>query len=230
MIMSKYDFVYILKDEEKNEELKYSIRSVEANAGALIKRIVFVGGNPKGFKGYVLIKNDQIFNTKHKNAIMNIYAACKNREITNDFVLMNDDFYIMHPIEYITKYYDGTMQKRIEELPDGSYKKQMKMYFEAIKHDEPVPLNYAVHTPMLINKRMAASLIEQCEPESNFRNLYGNLTKHIEAGVSIRDNKLRKQDKTWNKDAIFASSDDETFKRMLPTLRSKFKNKSKWEV
>lgn len=228
--MTKYDFVYILKDTPTNEELKYSIRSVEANAGGMINRIVFVGGNPKGFKGYVYIKNEQIFNTKHKNAIMNIYAACKNKNITDNFVLMNDDFYIMKPIQDITKYYDGSMEARIKSLPDGSYKKQMQIYFDAIKHDEPVPLNYAVHTPMLINKRLAASMIEQCEPESNFRNLYGNLTKHITAGISLKDNKLRDQDKTWNKNAIFASSDDDTFKRMLPTLRSKFKNKSKWEI
>ena len=228
--MSKYDFVYILKDTEKNEELKYSLRSIEANASNLINKIVFVGGKPKGFTGYLHVNNPQIFNTKHKNAIMGIYAACKTKDITDNFVLMNDDFYIMQQIEDITKYYDGSMKARIDALPDGSYKDQMKSYYDILVKEINVPLNYAVHTPMLINKRLAATMIEQCEPEHNFRNLYGNLTKHITAGVSFKDNKFRAQDKTWNKRAVFASSDDETFPKMKAALRAKFKNKSRWEI
>lgn len=226
----KYDFVYILKDTPTNEELKYSLRSIEANAGNLINRVVFVGGNPEGFKDYIHIKQDQMFKTKHMNAIMNIYRACKMDTITPNFVLMNDDFYIMKPIESIEKYYDGTMQARIDELPEGSYKSQMQDYLKALKHEVNLPLNFAVHTPMLINKNMAENIIQTLEPESNFRNLYGNLTLNQGVSRSIKDNKLRKQDKIWDKDAVFASSDDETFKRMLPTLRAKFKTKSKWEI
>lgn len=228
--MNKYDFVYILKDTPKNEELKYSLRSIEANAANLINRVIFVGGRPEGFQGYAYVKNEQIFDTKHKNAIMGIYAACKTASITPNFVLMNDDFYIMHPVETIEKYYDGTMQARIEELPEGSYKDNMQDYFEVLQKEVPVPLNYAVHTPMMINKKMCEFMLEQCEPEHNFRNLYGNLTYRLGGYRNIKDNKLRKQDKTWNKEAIFASSDDDTFKRMLPTLRAKFKTKSRWEI
>lgn len=230
MQINKYDFVYILKDTPKNEELKYSLRSIEANAGELINRVVFVGGKPEGFKGYIYLKQEQMFKTKHMNAIMNIYRACKTATITPNFVLMNDDFYIMHKVEAIEKYYDGTMQARIDELPDGKYKEQMEVYLKAIKHDVNLPLNFAVHTPMLINKNLAETIIRTLEPESNFRNLYGNLTLNTGGSRSIKDNKLRKQDKTWNKEAIFASSDDDTFKRMLPTLRAKFKVKSRWEI
>lgn len=227
--MNKYDFVYILKDTPKNEELKYSLRSIEANAGDLINRVVFVGGRPEGFQGYIYIKQEQMFKTKHMNAIMNIYKACKTASITPNFVLMNDDFYIMKSVESIEKYYDGTMQARIDELQEGTYRTQMEAYLKALKHQVNLPLNFSVHTPMLINKRLAGTIIQSFEPESNFRNLYGNLTLNQGGSRSIKDNKLRKQDKTWDKNAIFASSDDDTFKRMLPTLKSKFKNKSRWE-
>ena len=230
MNMSKYDFVYILKDTPKNEELKYSLRSIEANAGDLINRVVFVGGKPDGFQGYLHIKNNQIFDTKHKNAIMNIYAACITKDITDNFVLMNDDFYIMKPIDDVYMYYDGTMAKRIEELPDGLYKRNMQDFYDILSKHFICPLNYAVHTPTLINKQLAATIIKQCEPEHNFRNLYGNCMRQITLSVSVKDNKFRAKDKTWDKQATFASSDDVTFKRMLPTLRAKFKNKSRWEI
>ena len=227
---NKYDFVYFLKDTPKNEELKYSLRSIEANAGDLINRVVFVGGRPEGFQGYYHVKSEQIFENKHKNVIMGIYAACKTKSITSNFVLMNDDFYIMKPIQDIQKYYDGTMQSRIESLPDDLYKNNMQDYYKVLCKEVGLPLNYAVHTPMLIHKKFAEFLIKTCEPEHNFRNLYGNLTRSLGGDRSFKDNKLRKGDKTWNKDAIFASSDDDTFKRMLPTLKAKFKNKSKWEM
>lgn len=229
-MLNKYDFVYLLKDSQTNEELKYSLRSIEANAGDLINRVVFVGGKPEGFQGYIHIPQEQMFKTKYMNAIMNIYKACKTASITPNFILMNDDFYIMHKVEHIEKYYDGTMQARIDELPDGRYKTQMQDYLKALKHEVNLPLNFAVHTPMLTNKNLAETIIRTLEPESNFRNLYGNLTLNQGGSRSIKDNKLRKQDKTWNKEAIFASSDDDTFKRMLPTLRAKFKVKSRWEM
>ena len=229
MNMLKYDFVYILKDSEKNEELLYSLRSISQNAPNLINRVVFVGGKPKGFKGYYHIPNNQIFSTKGKNAIMGIYAATKTQSITANFVLMNDDFYIMKPIDRITKYYDGSIEGRINELPDSRYKKQMKEYFEVLRKYYNLPLNYATHTPMLINKKEAEFILQQLEPEHNFRNLYGNLTQDRDKGQSFRDNKFRKQDKTWNKDAIFASSDDDTFPKMRTYLRNKFKQKSEWE-
>lgn len=228
--MNKYDFVYILKDTPKNEELKYSLRSIETNAGNLINRVIFVGGRPEGFQGYIYIKQEQMFKTKHMNAIMNIYKACKTASVTPNFVLMNDDFYIMKPVESIEKYYDGTMQARIDELQEGTYRTQMESYLKALKHQVNLPLNFSVHNPMLINKRLAGTIIQSFEPESNFRNLYGNLTLNQGGSRSIKDNKLCKQDKTWDKNAIFASSDDDTFKRMLPTLKSKFKNKSRWEI
>lgn len=228
--MSKYDFVYILKDTPTNEELKYSLRSIEKNAGDLINRVVFVGGKPDGFKGYKYIKNNQIFNTKHKNTIMNIYAACITKDITDNFVLMNDDFYIMNPLDDVYMYYDGTMAKRIEELPDGSYKCNMQDYYEVLSNHVTNPLNYAVHTPMLINKQLARFVIKQCEPEHNFRNLYGNCMRQITPSVAVKDNKYRSKDKTWDKKATFASSDDETFPKMKTYLRNKFKDKSKWEI
>lgn len=234
---TKYDFVYILKDTEENEELKYSIRSVEKNAKHLINRIVFVGGNPKGFKNIYHIDGYQNFNNKHKNAIMSIYAACKNPYITDEFILMNDDFYIQHPISDIGITYGGTMLDRITELPDGAYKLEMLKARDFIKYAmlDQEPMNYAVHHPIKIVKNCAETCIRTIEPAHNFRNLYGNLYRLMESNSTkpyqLKDNKLRQQDNgKFDKQAPFLSSDDDTFDELKAYLKEIFSEKSQYEI
>ena len=233
--LNKYDFVYILKDTEENQELLYSLRSIEKNAKHLINRVVFVGGHPKGFKNIYHINGYQNFNNKHKNAIMSIYAACKNPYITDEFILMNDDFYIQHPIEDIGITYDGTMLDRINELLDGSYKLEMIKAYDYIKWcwrgDEPH--NFAVHHPIKLIKKCAESCIRDNEPAHNFRNLYGNLYHDCRTTrpYQLKDNKLRKKDDgKFDKQAPFLSSDDDTFAQLAPYLKELFKDKSQYEI
>ena len=230
----KYDFVYILKDTEENQELLYSLRSIEKNAKHLINRVVFVGGYPKGFKNIYHINGYQNFNNKHKNAIMSIYAACKNRYITEDFILMNDDFYIQHPIEDIGITYDGTMLDRISELPDGSYKLEMMKAWDFIKYAlcGKEPKNFAVHHPMKINKKRAEECIRDIEPAHNFRNLYGNLYRPCFCEVEeMVDNKLREKDQGYFKTGCdYLSSEDSTFPLLEAYLKDLFSEKSRYEI
>ncbi len=88
------DFVYICKDGA-NEELKYSIRSVvesfpEAN-------IWLVGGKPEWYTGnYIEVEQKD---SKYKNAVKNLQIICLSQEISESFILMNDDFYIIKKIK-----------------------------------------------------------------------------------------------------------------------------------
>ena len=110
--MNKYDFVYFLKESDENEELRFSLRSIEKNCGDLINRVVFVGGNPKGFKNYTYIKTHQQFTTKHLNVMHGIYTVCESKQpkITDNFILMNDDFYVLNSLDNIYAYTDGSME------------------------------------------------------------------------------------------------------------------------
>ena len=55
--MKNYDIVYFLKDTYYNEELRYSLRSVEENFPHA--RVVFAGGCPVGFKPDLHIEIEQ---------------------------------------------------------------------------------------------------------------------------------------------------------------------------
>jgi hypothetical protein len=83
------DFVYICKPGD-NEELRYSIRSVlysfpDAN-------IWLVGGKPSWYSGNYIYVDQK--HHKYANAINNLHAICDSNEISEEFVLMNDDFFI----------------------------------------------------------------------------------------------------------------------------------------
>lgn len=82
---------------------------------------------------------------------------------------------------------------------------------------------------MKVNKHEAALLLEKLGISDNFRNYYGNIFGVLNDAESIEDNKLRAKDKTWNKTAPFASSDDDTFEKMRPWLEKKFNKKSRFE-
>lgn len=230
--MNKYDFVYFLKESDENEELRFSLRSIEKNCGELINRVVFVGGEPKGFKDYTHIKTHQQFGTKHLNVMHGIYTTCKATQpkITDDFILMNDDFYVLKKLKEIATYYDRSMLDRYNELPDGIYKEKMWIAYAKLRTFYPNPLNFAVHIPMKVNKHEAALMLEKLGISDNFRNYYGNIFGTLNGAESIKDNKLRAKDKTWNKTAPFASSDDDTFEKMRPWLEKKFNKKSRFEI
>ena len=88
------DFVYICKSGE-NHELKYSIRSVIKyfpNANIWV-----VGGKPNWYIGnYIELKQS---GAKYKNAYENLKLISNSDQISNDFYLMNDDFYIIKDIK-----------------------------------------------------------------------------------------------------------------------------------
>ena len=95
------DFVYLCKTGE-NEELRYSIRSV-LNSFPKAK-IWVVGGKPKWYVGnYVEVIQDRNLYT---NIYNNLVAICKSNQISNKFILMNDDFFIVNKVSKINYFYN----------------------------------------------------------------------------------------------------------------------------
>ncbi len=102
------DFVYICKDGD-NDELKYSIRSVVASFPEA--NIWVVGGKPEWYVGnYIKVPQNL---TKYKNAFYNLKSITESNEISESFVLMNDDFYIIKKINNIDNYHGGSLLEKI---------------------------------------------------------------------------------------------------------------------
>ena len=227
------DFVYVCRNGD-NEELRYSIRSLVKNTDS--PNIWVVGGKPKWYVGNHIPVHQGA--TKYQNVINNLKAITSSSEISDEFTLMNDDFYIIKPIDKIETYNGGPFQNKInifsKNVPSSHYTKILKntrdrLFDMGIKS----PLDYAIHVPMVFEKDKFATVIE---PGYSFRTLYGNIFNV--GGIEIDDVKFhRKTTREWatnpdldNLELPYLSSSDSAFEELYKfILRVEFPNKTQYE-
>lgn len=185
------NFVYICRDGE-NEELRYSIRSVVNNCN--IDSLWVVGGRPDWYIGNYIEVTQKY--SKYKNAFNNFKAICNSSETPDDFVLMNDDFFIISPVNKITSYYNGTLEEKINAyetvLGRSSYINRLKTTQDKlIQMGFDNPLNYEIHVPMSMSKKNFNSILGM---NHNFlyRSIYGNTFN--DNPIEMKDVKVYKSD------------------------------------
>lgn len=225
-----FDVVYFVKDTEVNEELKYSVRSL---VNFPHKRVWFYGGCPKDLKPSYHIKIEQDQPTKWENIFKMFKMACENKQITNNFWLFNDDFFIMNPVKSGPCYYDGDLYKRVVTLEDRHggitpYSQQLRYTLQELESMGCTTLNYAVHTPMLINKKKGEELCNIIDGPM-IRCAYGNYFKI--GGENHKDVKINSKTLKYN-NSDYLSTDDKSFTHGIvgEQIRNIFKEKCKYEL
>ncbi len=205
----KRDIVYLLKESEKNEELRYSLRSVDKNFA--YRRVWFAGGKPKGLEPdcYMPIKQDAP--SKWENVRNMLVEICKNSKISKDFWLFNDDFFILKPCDdSLPQFYNGTLQEQIARCEgQGEYVSRLRHLVETLEDADLPTLNYSVHKPILVNRKKALEVLEKFPNEPMFRALYGNYWKI--GGIDEPDCKIRRCDRYIKKGKRFCSTQDDSF-------------------
>jgi hypothetical protein len=228
------DYVYIVRDGQ-NEELRYSLRSLAKNAPE--GRVWLVGGKPDWFNGSNISVRDKA--GKFKNIAACLYTAASSDDISDDFILMNDDFFILENIANFLPLYGGTLASKIASYTNllgptvysGILGRAMKyMNSKGIKD----PLDYDIHVPLEINKKKFLELVpyDSLAP----RSVYGNLAEI--GGTEITDvktyNDPRYRSKSYNYDkenSPFISSNDDSFSTLLDTmLADMFPDQSQYEL
>lgn len=226
------DIIYFVKDGTKNEELRYSLRSVDANMPH--KRVWIFGGCPANIIPDVRVRVDQVGKTKW-DRVRNMYKmVCENKEITDNFIMFHDDFFVMKPTNHITPLYRCTLDEHIKILePQGptAYSKLLRGCRDAIKGD--VPLSYEVHTPFIFNKELLLNVLNAFPDCHAIRTVYGNL---YYAGQSERSNDVKifsvKPGFDY-KNSRFLSTDDPMVNvnnDVWRWLKKQFPKKSRFEV
>src|SRR5690554_930418 len=94
---SAIDIVYFLRVDDKNnsEELRYSLRSLKH----IPHGNVFIVGEMPEWVTNVTHINVQQTGTKNQNVTTGLRKAIRSELISDDFILMNDDFFFMKDIE-----------------------------------------------------------------------------------------------------------------------------------
>jgi len=212
--MDKMDFVYICKPGD-NEELRYSIRSVVANFPN--SNVWVVGGRPEWYLGsYVAVEQDR---TKYTNARNNLKAIVNTPEISERFVLMNDDFYILNPVDEIPYMHGGLLQDKIDKREESTGRngytallKQTMSLLQQRRLQKPI-LNYELHVPMVMEKSKLRRIVLGV---GLWRSMYGNLADV--GGIEMQDVKvyadislLPESYDINNLTSDYLSSDDSTF-------------------
>ena len=236
--IGKHDIVYFVKDEPENEELRYSLRSVEQNFS--YRNVWFCGGCPDGLKPdkHFDLKQEEFVKWDRVRAM--IAKVCENDEISEDFWLFNDDFFILKPMKGMKPQYNGELKPYIEYteskhngIADG-FTIRLRQAYQDLTKAGLTTLNYEVHKPMLINRKKALEVLRAFPNTPCFRSLYGNYfaiggeDKH-DMKIKIENYaKILSVQNFWD----FVSTDDKSFKNgnIGEFLREKFDKKCRFEL
>lgn len=227
------DYVYICREGE-NEELRYSIRSIVAHAS--YSDIWLVGYKPDWYRGNFVNLPDT--STKFNNIINCIKAITDVGAISDDFVLMNDDFFFLKDVGQMPVYHGGLLSDKIDrylELGSRQYVALLsKTYRSLVRQGIKEPLDYDIHVPMPMNKQKLKESIKKAYfPRSG----YGNI--HSVGGIQIKDVKTYSASNILSTSSYdfssgempFVSTEDGSFDLVYnQILKNKFQSPSKYEI
>lgn len=234
MKLKDMDIVYVVKDSAYNEELQYSLRSVEKNFPH--NRVWFFGGKPIGVHPDKQVLVNQIWRTKWDNVRNMMRMIADNEEVTDDFVLFNDDFFVMKPIKTLPPYKWKTMEsicKWVEEQNNSrqsGYTKNLRAVARELEEFQFPTDNYVLHLPMVFNKKKLLHALDVFPSTKSPRSVYGNmyLTKRAK---THKDVKIFRASTEPPKDSDFLSTEDYAFKngKAGEYIKRCFPDKSRFE-
>ena len=207
------DVVYICRDGE-NEELRYSLRSL---GNLPHENVWLIGGAPNWYKGQrVKVRQDR---NKYESARRNLNAIVECQRISDNFVLMNDDFFILEPVEKIEYMYSRPFSEFLAHYRSWAGNNvRTKIMADTLETLLSLgieqPLDYELHVPMVFNKRKLAKVLPYGVA---VRSLYGNI--YQVGGVKTKDVKYHEYRSGGpeaydidNRTSPFLSSSDRTFR------------------
>jgi len=225
------DVVYLCREGE-NEELRYSLRSLR---NLPHDRVWIFGGAPEWLRGAELVPVDQRA-SKYRVTTAAMRAACLHPGVSDPFVLMNDDFFVMEPVAELPVLNRGPVDVVAEDyarrIGTSRYLKGMLATRDLLRElGYRRPLSYELHVPLPVHKAEMLEALEVGEaagiPVLHKRTLYGNLAGL--GGETIADVKVCGRRRQTLPAGPWLSTLDATFPSVLPLLARRFPRPSPFE-
>lgn len=234
------DILYLMAEGGKGAELTYSLRTL---VNLPHDRVFISGGCPSCIdKSKVVHIPTKQSGTKYENSTANLKAACRDPLLSEDFILMNDDFFITQPITDPAKELalnrgklDDVFQFYFNKFAGSSgWAKGMRDTGKWLKNQGiSEPLCYELHLPMIMNKRKVLDMfalpgIDKL-PIFHKRSAYGNIYNvggEKTKDVKITSSSIFKPEKVGK----FLSCDDVSFPVIKMFLDLKYSAKSEYEL
>ena len=233
--IEKLDIVYCLKEGSTSEELKYSLRSLK---NIPHRDVWIIGGCPDWVNEEVVhcVPMEQTGTNKWAKSNSSVRRACEIEEISDNFILFNDDFFVLKPVEKLPPYYHKTLAYRVREImarqnvwANSGYTRRLSEESRFLKFMGKSTYNYAVHIPMVFNKEKMLFLFEKYPDRVISRAVYGNYFEV--GGEDVEDVKIYDTTSLPEDDWTFLSTSDLSFAdgEVGKWIRKQFKNRSEYE-
>lgn len=174
-----------------NRQLRYALRSWAAHLPH--RQVWVIGYKPTWLSGVRHLPLHQ-GGTKYQNTTAAVRRACEHPEVSGRFLLCNDDFFVMRPVDEMPVLHRGPV-RHVEAYyasrASGAYLRGMRETAKLLAdlgHAEPV--SYELHVPMPVE---GAAMLEALDLARHLtvvhkRSLYGNLSEL--GGEQIEDVKI----------------------------------------
>jgi len=156
-----------------------------------------------------------------------------NREdISDDFILMNDDFFLLKPFDTIPYFYNMTLKERVENPSKSEeYNKRVRAVYEVF----PEGKSFEVHCPIVLNKQKMKDLMDRYADKDDFarRSMYGNWYIKERDQVKSKDGKICLLEQMPRAEEVGFMSTDNIFAnttRFKAFMANKFREPSSYEV
>lgn len=240
------DIVYLFKDSTHNDsaELRYSLRSLQ---NINHNKVFIVGEKPSWVTNveHIPVAQDS---TRYENVARNLWAAVNTDTISSDFIMMNDDFFIIGKHDAMPTLHWGYLHDVIAKYNkrygmETDYLLSLKYcYAQLAELGFKDPLCYELHTPIVINKSNVKQLKAEVNPPYHqFRTLYGNYfqlggeySEDVKVFIDPRHNNSRyaRDEKTYLMSQSLLSATGGSFARgrVGQFIRERFPDKSSYEL
>lgn len=204
------DIVIPLQIRDKNPDLKYTLRTFDKNLKNFDGKIFFSGSyRPSWVTDEIEVIENKQNRGKWLNSLYNIVAACHDKRVSEEFLLANDDFFLLKKADMENRkefnYCRGKIQDKIDEYQEeeANTKSMWKKSFKRIKElleslGSQHYMDFTLHRPMIFHKEKFLEIFNKPQVQEylktsyilSYRSLYGNI--YFEYPELAEDKKLLK--------------------------------------
>ncbi|TDC29492.1 hypothetical protein E1211_25885 [Micromonospora sp. 15K316] len=227
------DIVVPVRVGAVNEQLRYALRSWAAHLPH--RHVWVVGYQPPWLTGVRHLSTQQAGHTKYRNTTTAVRAVCEHPEVSDPFLLCNDDFFVMQPVERMPVLHRGPVaevERYYATRGSGKYLRGMRETRDLLAelgHSDP--LSYELHVPLPVDK---AGMLRALDAGRHLdvihkRTMYGNLAAL--GGTRAADVKVLGRSGAFDRASPFLSTMVDSFARgaVGAFIRGRFPGPSPYE-
>jgi hypothetical protein len=198
-----------------------------------------VGGKPEWYTGnYIFAPSDPTrVPLKFNREKIGLQTIADSDEISDDFILMNDDFFVLQYTDTFTDWNGGLLSDKIDLYkklaPHGIYTNCLKVTYDGLlRMGFDNPLDFEMHVPMNMNKDKLNEALK--DSTSLWRSVYGNMfithsDTHEDVKVYRNGKLMGKSYDYLNNEQPFLSTIDDSFEMVRGKVLEVFSEPSPYE-